>query len=406
MQYTATTVAGTVRFRYRTRIGNFIIPWARFSFSVDGVEVMSTTNDRDWVEHTHPVAAGTHTFTWTFLNIDLLNFFNNGAWIDDISIPDKPPHQVKPETMAIKGTSDNPINWATAWANAGNLLTYDVQTKISWGYQLQYGGNGINFRWQPHPNYTTAPNKKYQGYGYSTIYHRGLCQGDYIPDGIKPPGTENLPLLVLWKQTVSDAGAITKEWLAYKRIPAGDYALGGQRAGDGLRFNDNMSMFVRIIEARDVRGIKYNDIMAFYGDASLNATRLTTLLGNTNPFDGNRKVYNPSIVAGSPGYVWPVVFTPLNLAAQWIQAYDYMTLVQWDQINGSASGGVNLQSNGYVIRDSSFTTPSSGSFPTPSVYGGDEVALHVFADATWCASGTFNVIAFRDFGINIYSPQP
>jgi hypothetical protein len=399
MEYTTITGEGDLTFFfYKTQN----VGVSGFWFEVDGdFKFQEWSDTSDWEQVTVHVTAGQHILSWNFVQI----VSSDSIWIDDVKIPG---HYVKEETMVLKGTIAKPVDWATAWANANNLLTYDVQTKISWGYQLQYGGNGINFRWQPHPNFTIAPNKKYQGYGYSTIYHRGICHNDYIPDGIKPPGTENLPLLVLWKQTVSDAGDIAKEWLAYKRIPAGDYALGSQNSFDGRRFNDNMSIFVRIIEARDVRGQKYNDIMAFYGDASQNATRVTTLLGNTTASDGNRKVYTPTSYSGSPGIVWPVIFTPLNLASQWSQTYDYMTLVHWDAINTSASGGVNLQTNGYVIRDKSFTTPSNGSFPMPSVYGGDEVGLHAFADSTYCTgnTGVFNVIAFMDFAINLFSPQP
>ncbi|MEW6264530.1 MAG: hypothetical protein AB1641_15775 [Thermodesulfobacteriota bacterium] len=425
MRYTTTTVAGNVTFYVKV---SSEAGYDYFRFYVDGTLKSQASGNVDWTLVTVAVTAGDHRFVWEYKKDGAVSAGSDTAWVDDLIFPQKPAtRSYKYEEMRYHG---NPCdtsncdcdttcyyrykNWATKWRCNNYKLSYDVQVKIGWGYQLPSGGQGINFRWHPNPTYTS----KYQGYGVSYLYHTGLCEFDYIDDGIKPSNsTRRQPLVVLWKQTVDSGGITTRQWLAYHIIPHGaataypdgrDFVLGPQWTRDGIIFNDLASLFVRIEEGYDIRGKKTNDIRIFIGDAATMTTPVnrSSYTGNTNPMDGNRKVYPPSYSPSAPsendGIVKPPTFTSLSLLQPniWTTDRDYMKLITWNSINTSASG-LQLLSDGYTIRDKTYVTPESGTFSTSSSDCDDEIALHVFGNATYNGSGQQKFMSFDDLDISI-----
>ncbi len=54
------------------------------------------------------------------------------------------------------------------WQEHSKLLTYTAQVKVGWGYQLQYGATGLNFRWHESDAYPGL----YEGYGVSFMVYK------------------------------------------------------------------------------------------------------------------------------------------------------------------------------------------------------------------------------------------
>ena len=220
---------------------------------------------------------------------------------------------------------DKHDQFANAWTNSTNSLSYDIQVKLGSGWLMLYGAMGVSFK---HHQATSGQDEFYgvsvmkyynwagggggHGHGHGGGGGTNTGYSDYIPDGIKPAGMgsdvsqwrwERLPstyssyqaympcecsgncndceardqpltqssrtdkiLIVLWKQYVS-GGSLHRAWMAYKDISDDYYASGKQWWADGRIVNDNFSLFVRC-EERVVDGEKTNFIKVFYGDAS------------------------------------------------------------------------------------------------------------------------------------------
>ena len=99
-------------------------------------------------------------------------------------------------------------NLADIWDAAGNLLSYDVQTKIR-VWQERYYMAGLSFRLDSSSN------------SYGISYLRAAPDNlDGIPDGIVPIAGQ--PMVVLWQQT---SGGTNRKWLAYKTLSTADFIL-------------------------------------------------------------------------------------------------------------------------------------------------------------------------------------
>ncbi len=126
---------------------------------------------------------------------------------------------------------------------------------------------------------------------------------------------------------------------------------------------------------------KSNYIRVYYGDVSSHGTP------NNIPTDNNR-LGNPRIITGSGN----IIYWPANNVSNWSADNDYMTLVQWETPNSSASpmpvrlGGSGTKEANSIIRDSSLLTPNSGIID----YSG--IALHSTGNT---ATSTY----FDDFAV-------
>jgi hypothetical protein len=125
-------------------------------------------------------------------------------------------------------------------------------------------------------------------------------------------------------------------------------------------------------------GAKTNYIRAYYGDESSHGTQ------NSIPTDSDNRGGNPRIVTGSGN----VIHWPVDNISDWSAFYDYMTIVQWDGFQASASrlGGSGTGEANAIIGDSSLLTPNSGAIN----YSG--IALHATGNT---AVSTY----FDDFAI-------
>lgn len=124
-------------------------------------------------------------------------------------------------------------------------------------------------------------------------------------------------------------------------------------------------------------GSKTNFIRVYYGDVDSHGTQ------NDISTDSNRGG-NPRIVTGSSN----VIHWPVDNVSDWSAYYDYMTLVQWDGFQASASrlGGSGTTEANAIIGDSSLLTLNIGTID----YSG--IALHATGDS---ATSTY----FDDFAV-------
>jgi len=116
-------------------------------------------------------------------------------------------------------------------------------------------------------------------------------------------------------------------------------------------------------------GAKTNYIRVYYGDVTSHGTA-------NNISTDNIRGSNLRIISGSSN----VIHWPVDNISDWSDYYDYMTLVQWEVPNSSASptperlGGVGTKEANAIIKDSSLLTPNSGAID----YSG--IALHATGD--------------------------
>lgn len=321
---------------------------------------------------------------------------------------------------------------ASLWQNAtsNHLLSYDVQVKNAWGYQLDYGAGGLDFRLH---EASTAGEYNTLGLSFMKFRYKNSCsvsQGwrDEIPDAIKPTvdsvdsHKENLAdhcLLVLWVQD-SDAlsGQPTKDWIAYRDLTDELCIRGMQKEIDGQCVTDDSTLLVRVVE-KMVNSTKTSDITVYYGDAS-NPSNPTwrerdgwnwiyhpggcgPRTPNSVPYDYGtlRQVYykNSTYTSNSPFPTFP----PLSVSS-WNSTYDYFSFVEngsgasiatWHRINPNQSSTFQLQPDGGTLRTTKFLSPSSGTFPTNRA----ELGLHSFGGG---ASNT--AIGYKDFSIQFLMP--
>jgi len=133
----------------------------------------------------------------------------------------------------------------------------------------------------------------------------------------------------------------------------------------------------RAVVSGTLGAAKKNYIKVYYGDVTNHGTT------NNIPTDNNRGS-NPRIFTGSSDIIhWPV-----DNVSNWNASNDYMTLVQWDGSQGSATrlGGSGTTEANAIIQDASLLTPNSGTID----YSG--IALHATGDT---ATATY----FDDFAV-------
>jgi len=145
------------------------------------------------------------------------------------------------------------------------------------------------------------------------------------------------------------------------------------QSGDNLLVNG----VTRAIAAGAI-GAKTNYIRVYYGDVNSHGTQ------NNIPTDSDNRGGNPRIVTGSSN----VIHWPVDNVSDWSAYYDYMTLVQWDGFQASASrlGASGTKEENAIIEDNSLLTPDSGAIN----YSG--IALHATGNT---ATSTY----FDDFAI-------
>lgn len=320
---------------------------------------------------------------------------------------------------------------AQAWSNSSNLLSYDVQCKLSWGYQLGYGAGGISFRLHRDGSAYNTLGLSFMRYRHGNICSLPAWQRaanyDYIPDSIKPStALAGSCLIVLWRQQGGQ-----RTWLAYKTLSGDPCVLGNQWTYDGQCMTDNSVLLVRVVE-KLVDGAKTSYISAYYGDASnpsnpsgcaggsypCSVTRTGDALSynypthRTNANRNRRRPYYPSYEyasCASPYPAWP----PVNLA-NWNATADFFSFVQhgggspvacslcdWDGFNAAAGVGTaansafQLQADGGTLRTSVYVTPSGGTFPADR----DEFGLHNFA-----GGGSNSAITYDEFTVQFLVP--
>ncbi len=77
-------VDDTIRFQYKVSSeSNYDI----FSFAIDGSGKLEASGEEDWTSAAYPVAAGTHTFTFTYTKDWSASNGSDCAWIDNIELP-------------------------------------------------------------------------------------------------------------------------------------------------------------------------------------------------------------------------------------------------------------------------------------------------------------------------------
>ncbi|MFH1137060.1 MAG: hypothetical protein V1816_13380 [Pseudomonadota bacterium] len=177
------------------------------------------------------------------------------------TVPNNSSGSVRTYTMLL----DKALLMKQAWAANNTYLHYDVQVKVGWGYLLDYGAQGISFRYHE----STAYPGRHETYGLSFMRYQN-SNGDHIPQEIKPlfSSLSGRPLLVLWKQWVNASGITNRTWMAYRDLTGETYVKGGQWRYDGQCVTDNSSLMVRLRE-RKVGTTRYNDIQVFFGDSSI-----------------------------------------------------------------------------------------------------------------------------------------
>lgn len=336
-------------------------------------------------------------------------------------------------------------NLRNSWIQNHNL-SYDVQIKMGWDLNLEYAAQGITFRWHEHPDRVgqippgNDPYRYYQGYGITYMIYRDDNHGsnDMIPNNIKPPGNtvRRKLLLVLWEQKVTAAGVPTKDWLAYAvlgdpdhecippalRNPADpDQKVTGNQGWPDGRLNDNATITVRVEDKFvTVGGVttRYNEIKAFYGDASGLTFQNDSRTKDSVATNKQRAQYYPKWLETGAGGTW----TPINpqwptnrfglsgnTIAYWynnLSTSDYFTLashaptapyntVVWERNTSPRSGfsAVNLLSDSSTIRTTDFLLDS---YPS----GRKEIGL--IGSGNFYTSGGYPItVAFDDFYIQI-----
>ncbi len=361
---------------------------------------------------------------------------------------------------------DKQPEFAEAWTNSTNSLSYDVQVKLGSGWLMLYGAMGISFK---HHESTTASQDEFYGVSIMKYYNwagsggghgSGTNSGysDYIPDSIKPPGMgtdvsqwrwERLPnpynsywaylpcecsrncnqceardqpltqsnrtdtiLIVLWKQYVA-AGQERRVWMAYKDISDDFYASGKQWWGDGRIVNDNVSLFIRA-EERTVDGEKTNFIKVFYGDSSDEYPTSGSRTTNTVSYDimNLRGKYIPSWDTGGAAQfpTWPPFDTD-----SWNATIDDMTFIRKAPDSYVATRGKLCTWDGVnTAVSSTFTimwdggTIRSKEFLTPDSGAfpstRKEICLHAYYDPNYDGGLDFSneAATFDDFNLRVY----
>ena len=342
---------------------------------------------------------------------------------------------------------DKAVLMKQAWAANNTYLHYDVQAKAGWGYQLDYGAQGITFRYHE----SSPGSGLHECYGLSFMMYRG-SGSDHMPASIKPryKSLANTPLIVLWKQWVDDDGDTQRVWMAYKDLSDETFIRGGQWRYDGQCFTDNSALMVRIRE-RKVDDQRYNDIQVFVSDSSIKYGPLDGALCDYGSWSDCsyvtyypgpiyrtpdqvaydvlmfREVYYPEYAAeqadphnrltnGSPFPIWApgddtsesAFYNGYSGVWQTL-TNDYFTQVaktfDWDEVNtgDSNNAGLSVLSDGGTIRDPSFTSPlTDEDFPVDDDTGAEdryEVGLHFFGPLDQHGYSENENMYFDDFAI-------
>ena len=324
--------------------------------------------------------------------------------------PDNPGEKYRETTLRL----DNNTEFADQWAGNHSFLSYDVQVKMGWGYELEYGAQGISFRLNE-----SSINGKYQFYAISFMKYRREDSStddtkDYIPDSIKPLRSDGRHLrdrilIVLWEQKVV-SGQETRRWLAYKDVTDDACVAGNQWTYDGQCMTDNSSLLVRVHE-KEVAGTRVQDVKIFYGDAS-NPDNCAEGddCSECNSRNPNGIAYD---IRALRNYYWPSyeysgispypAFPPLEIP-DWTAADDYYSFIEtspdsytvtqtrWDRV----VSGITVLSDGGTLRLTEFTTPdgvSTGETTFPP--NRDEIGLHAIGQV----SGGNSSMSFDDFAL-------
>jgi len=400
-----------------------------FSGNLDALD-LSKSGDRVVIQG-YIATGGTHSYWAAFQHLGEASYrFEDpeeaGRWIG---------YHATPISTAI---SDNLRNFWMQYYT----LSYDVQIKLGWDLNLDYAAQGLTVRWHESPDFHDAASYQYyQGYGISFMRYKDDNHGsnDMIPNTIKPPGNslnKNL-LLVLWEQKVNASGVPTKDWLAYAVLgdPTGGYhnpdtmrnpadpdqKITGYQVWPDGRLNDNATLVLRVEDKFVTTGgvtTRYNDIKAFYGDASEYTFQNDSRTRDRIATNKQRARYYPKwLETGEGGTLapinpqWPSNQFGLNgnTVAYWynnLTTYDYFSLtssaptapyntVTWVANNSPRTGfsAVNLLPDNSTIRTSDFVLDS---FPS----GRKEIGL--FAMGNLYTSGGYPItVAFDDFYIQM-----
>ncbi|MCY7411269.1 MAG: C25 family cysteine peptidase [Chitinophagales bacterium] len=134
------------------------------SFHIDGVSKGHWSGDIDWTPHTYSVAAGTHTYEWTYKKDEGYSYGSDCVWLDNIILPaykENPASGIinigGEENISVYPNPFSQISFINYTIDAGALVTvkvYDVlgkevktlinnQQQPAGNYQLGFEGNEL-----------------------------------------------------------------------------------------------------------------------------------------------------------------------------------------------------------------------------------------------------------------------
>ncbi|MBI5017187.1 MAG: choice-of-anchor D domain-containing protein [Deltaproteobacteria bacterium] len=133
LEVTLACTAGEVRFWYSV---SSEAGFDKLSFSIDGVEKGAWSGEVAWTEAVFAVAAGSHTFRWTYAKDVSISSGSDSAWVDDIGFPGAPVTGVRSEGFESGNLVAMP--WVTSGNGAWSVTTttahggvYSAQTPVS-----------------------------------------------------------------------------------------------------------------------------------------------------------------------------------------------------------------------------------------------------------------------------------
>lgn len=350
------------------------------------------------------------------------------------------------------GGSGVGINITPSWLNAGRCLSYDLQVKIKnnlpyymAGLNFKVAGSGddrefygvsfirgkrkfnfLTWKWEsddgapielkPEPIFSTIFSIisnpaiilwKKQGSNFTWLAYKLLTDADFVVDSssnlvdwsnLQVRLIEAYPLDFTTAGTSSTyplvSGAVVKGATsgATARLSGTPVITSGSWASSDVvgiltltnisgTFTSGENLLVSgtvLAKASGTQGTKTNFIRAYFADVNSHGTL------NNIPTDSDNRGGNLRIVTGSELIHWPT-----DNVSDWKAENDFMTLVQWDGVQASASilGGSGTMEENAIIKDSSLLTP-----PPPDAIDYSGIALHATG---WSATSTY----FDDFAV-------
>ncbi|MCI0505992.1 MAG: hypothetical protein L0Z73_07750 [Gammaproteobacteria bacterium] len=299
----------------------------------------------------------------------------NSCYCDGCSRLDNIPSELKPTVTGYDGIFTEPLE---CWTDgSGNWFRYSRPSVVLWKRQSN-SFNWLAYKLLTSNDYVIGADNRLVDWsnlqvrlieayplGFTTGGPTPLLHGAFVVGGTSGASARINGTPVLTSETW--AGNTAAGTLTLTNV-SGTFVNGENLLVDGV---------TRAIASGTI-GAKTNYIRVYYGDVNSHGTQ------NDIPTDSDNRGGNPRIVTGSSN----VIHWPVDNVSDWSAYYDYITLVQWDGFQASASrlGGSGTKEANAIIGDSSLLTPNSGTID----YSG--IALHATGNT---ATSTY----FDDFAI-------